>query len=149
MKCSVAMQCVLVSAVVVCLCTMAAAEEAENHLTAAFAWLEQTQDLESGSWGPDSVRDTSTVLQTVQLFPDSGIDVSAAQEYLSAQQPVSTDYLARKIMALSVAGQGVEQDVAELLLRRNSDGGFGFLDGYPSSCIDSLMALDALVLGRC
>ena len=41
---------------------------------------------------------------------------------------------------------GVEQDVVELLLRRNSDGGFGFLDGYPSSVIDSLMALDALVL---
>ena len=60
MKCSVAMQCVLVPAVVVCLCTLAAAEEADYHVTAAFAWLEQTQDFESGSWGPDSVRDTAT-----------------------------------------------------------------------------------------
>ena len=146
MKCSVAMQCVLVPALVVCLCTLAAAEEAEHYLTAAFAWLEQAQDLESGFWGPDPVRDTAAVLQTVQLFPDSGIDVSAAQEYLSAQQPVSSDYLARKIMALAGDAHGVEQDVAGLLLRQNSDGGFGFLDGYPSSVIDSILALDALVL---
>ena len=146
MKCSVAMQCVLVPAVVVCLCTLAAAEEAEHYLTAAFAWLEQAQDLESGFWGPDPVRDTAAVLQTVQLFPGSGIDVSAAQEYLSAQQPVSSDYLARKIMALAGDVHGVEQDVAELLLRQNSDGGFGFPDGYPSAIIDSIMALDALVL---
>jgi len=118
----------------------------DDYHTKALAWLTTQQDSGSGSWGPDSVLDTATVLQTALLFPGSGIDVSAAEEYLSAQQPVLTDYLARKIMALAGAGHEVEQDVADLLLRLNSDGGFGFQAGYPNSCIDSLMALDALVM---
>ncbi len=117
----------------------------DDYHTKALAWLTTQQDSGSGSWGPDSVLDTTAVLQTALLFPGSGIDVSAAEEYLSAQQPVSTDYLARKIMALTVAGHEVEQGVVELLLRLNSDGGFGFQAGYPSSCIDSLLALGALV----
>jgi choice-of-anchor A domain-containing protein len=120
------------------------AGDAAFQTAAALTWLEQAQDSASGAWGPDPVRDTALVLQAAQLYPGSGIDVSAAKTYLSAQEPVSNDYLARKIMALADDAHAVEQDVADLLLRQNSDGGFGFADGYPSTLIDTVLALAAL-----
>ena len=123
-----------------------AAAEPVHQIDTALSWIAQKQDPDSGSWGSDPVRDTAAVLHVVQLFPGSGIDVFAAGQYLSAQQPGASDYLARKIMALADDAHAVQQDVAELLLRQNSDGGFGFFEGYPSACVDSVIALDALVL---
>ncbi|MBM4309755.1 MAG: choice-of-anchor A family protein [Deltaproteobacteria bacterium] len=117
-----------------------------QQVTAALSWLEQAQDSFDGHWGPDPVLDTALVLQAAQLYLGSGLDISTAQSYLSAQQPIATDYLARKIMALADDAHAVHQDVDELLDQQNRDGGFGFSDGYPSSVIDSILALDGLVL---
>jgi len=136
-----------VCAACVALCMGSArADDAAQQVAAAFVWLDQAQDPGSGHWGPEPVRDTALVLQAAQLYPGSGLNISAAQGYLSAQQLVATDYLARKIMALADDAHAVHEDVAELLDLQNSDGGFGFSDGYPSSVIDSILALDGLVL---
>ncbi len=130
---------------VFCMVSASHADDYTQKLAVALEWLDKEQDPDSGLWGPESVRDTAAVLRAVSRFPDSGIDVQAARHYLSEQQPASTDCRAHKIIALADDAHAVDQDVAELLLRQNSDGGFGFSDGYPGSVIDSILALDALL----
>lgn len=110
------------------------------------AWL-RTQQQENGCWADvdqTAVRDTTETLAALGIFgADPGLDLGAA--WLNDVVPDSTDYLARRLEALALAGSPVTTRVNELFERQNADGGWGSTSFYQSNPTDTSLALRALV----
>jgi len=117
-------------------------------LGGAISWLELNQEP-SGLWGTGKnapFRDTEAVLLALSNAggdPSVIADGMVAADDLSAK---STDYLARKIMTYASVNDGeVSSDLLDSLADlQNSDGGWGYADGYSSNNMETSLALRAL-----
>jgi hypothetical protein len=115
-------------------------------LQAGLAWL-TTQSQPDGSYVTPTaiatpVQSTVEVLRTFQALEVSL--PAAAQAYLTAELFHNTEYLARKIIIQTAAGERATELVSVLLTHQNVDGGFGDLSGYHSTVLDTALALEAL-----
>ena len=91
------------------------------------------------------VQATSEALHALRAFGHlAHPTVSAARHFVLAETSSQTEYLARKIMSSGDAGDTVTALLESLLLHQNADGGFGDLEAYPSTVLDTAFALTAL-----
>jgi hypothetical protein len=112
-------------------------------------WL-ATQQTSNGSYtNATAVVDPfQSTAQTLLAFQSLGETtrpgIPAAVSFLGTQTNDNVRYLARAIEYQAQAGSNVAALVTTLLTHRNTDGGFGFQPGYPSTVLDSAYALQAL-----
>lgn len=109
-------------------------------------WLINNQK-DDGSWQDSqftAVRDTSTVLSALLDFSTAEQEYTRGTSWLAGEATANLDYLARKIDQLSKSGRDVSGPLAELLERRNADGGWGSNRNYTSNPTDTALALTAL-----
>ena len=103
----------------------------------------------------DSITSTNTMSSTIQSTTEaiatitlvkrtSQLDTTLANQYLNTVADMTTEILARKIIASSNLGQDVTVQTSELLDLQNPDGGFGEFGGYGSTVLDTSLALQAL-----
>ena len=81
------------------------------------------------------------VAQTLQLLGSAPASLLSS---IATESDTSTEYLARKIIALAAAKNDTSVLVAQLTSRINPDGGFGGAPGYTSNVLDTSLALVAL-----
>jgi|GEM_PF-5994989 len=114
-------------------------------------WL-VTQAIPDGSYTNAQAittpfQSTSEILQTFQLLGETNQPgIPAARVFINATSFNNTEYLSRKIIAESEAGNDVTALIIELLTHQNSDGGFGDLTGFASSALDTSFALEAFAI---
>jgi|GEM_PF-5299575 len=114
------------------------------------AWLLEHQNGD-GSWGENGAKVAATS-EVLQLLRNNNVQHSPhyarALSWLANKKTNSTDYLARKIIALETAGLNTAQMglVDELLLRRNSFGSWGTYEAEHPSIIDSSLAFQSLYI---
>lgn len=120
------------------------------HAVTGQAWL-STQSQLSGSYS--SSADIATELQStsesLRAFTVTGEttnpDITAAAQFIEAENYLSTEYLARQIISRLDQGLDATALVATLITHQNPDGGFGEMPGYESTRLDTAFALEALV----
>ncbi|RYY02297.1 MAG: hypothetical protein EOO53_11885 [Gammaproteobacteria bacterium] len=117
---------------------------------ASISWL-KTQQQGNGSFtSPSSSQFLSTteVIEASLLFGKSNqAFYTSALHYLNESEfDASTEGLSRRIVINYRNGVNTSSDVAELLLRKNRDGGFGSRVGYDSTVFDTAYASWALGL---
>ena len=69
---------------------------------------------------------------------------STLADAIAAETENNTEYVARQIIGLSLAGQSVAAQLSDLVSRQNGDGGFGGALDYASNPLDTTWALLAL-----
>jgi prenyltransferase beta subunit len=108
----------------------------------ARTWLEGEQ-LADGAFGDVTTRDTAASLAALGTDPSiADKDAAIALIVGGLDDDACHDDLARVVRALARSGDGQAPALgAELLLRRNSDGGFGYAPGYPSSPIETALSV--------
>jgi hypothetical protein len=88
---------------------------------------------------------TAETLRLWQATGETGKPViPAALQFLENENYGGSEYLARLILAKNAAGQSVTGLVDALLPRANADGGFGELEDYDGTALDTAFALQAL-----
>ncbi|MBI3729842.1 MAG: carboxypeptidase regulatory-like domain-containing protein [Burkholderiales bacterium] len=106
-------------------------------------WL-NTQILADGKLSSEAqsiatpLQARAEVAQTLQLLANTPGNLLTS---ISSESDASTEYLARKIIALSAAKNDTSALVAQLASRINADGGFGGAPGYASNVLDTSLAL--------
>jgi subtilase family serine protease/flagellar hook assembly protein FlgD/fibronectin type 3 domain-containing protein len=106
----------------------------------ALDWLLARQELD-GRWEDDprtTLRDTSVVVSSLEALGVPGEPLASGRAFLGAATPASVDGLSRVLPARTPSSPDA------LLALQNSDGGFGLALSYPSTALDTAMALEAL-----
>lgn len=110
------------------------------------AWL-QSQVQGDGTLSNDA-NSIATPLQShteaLQSFKLLSVIPTPLADGVAAEVEDSTEYLARKIIALSLAGRDVSVLAGQLASRQGEDGGFGGAAGYDGNPLDTAFALLAL-----
>lgn len=114
---------------------------------AAEAWL-KSKSNQDGSYSLSTdialpFQSTSETINALNLI-SSNTDISTAIQFLNNDSYQSSEYLSRKIVANLLMGNTVTPLVEDLLKLQNNDGGFGELQGYDSTALDTAFALIAL-----
>lgn len=123
--------------------------EVPSEINDAVTWLMDNQNG-NGSWLDSfftSERDTSEALIALNDFPAAGENLAVGLQWLSDIPSLNTDFLSRKIEALSQSAQAVTPFLDELLGRQNLDGGWGASAFYLTDPADTALALKSL--GEC
>jgi len=128
----------------ICWFVVAASAHASS-VSEGISWLQSNQDA-TGLWGTGTetrFRDSAVALELlVRLGADSSV-IGSGLRALRGEAATSTDYIARKSLAMSA--YGVDLSAASVLAnRQNSDGGWGYSTGYESDVLDASLALRAL-----
>ncbi|MCP3961613.1 MAG: hypothetical protein GY719_27550 [bacterium] len=116
------------------------------NLAEALAWLRGRQTAE-GYWEDHPgtrLRDTVVALATLSQLDPEFSRAADALSWLEQQQEASTDYLARAARDLSRFGVDAASLRAEIVARRNADGGWGVDVGHASDPLDTALVLGAL-----
>jgi len=124
-------------------------EGADASLNAALHWLELSQGAEGEVVNPlDIATDfqaTAEALTVFVLLDSSTADRPAALSSIqNAPQAMTTEGLARLLIALSETAQPFATQQIDLLSHQNRDGGFGEFEGYGGTALDTSLALLAL-----
>jgi len=124
-------------------------EGEDASLNAALHWLELSQDAEGVVVNPsDIATDFQATAEALTVFAllDSSIAnrPAALSSIQNASQAMTTEGLARLLIALSENTQPFTTQQTDLLSRQNSDGGFGEFEGYGGTALDTSLALLAL-----
>ncbi|HUU45086.1 MAG TPA: prenyltransferase/squalene oxidase repeat-containing protein [Acidobacteriota bacterium] len=111
-------------------------------------WLVANQDP-SGFWGVAGgtpLRDATVVVDLLARVGGEPSAINSATDAIFAANTSSHDYLARKIIALTAAGESLlAADLAETLAAaQNEDGSWGFAEGYAGSVLETALAVRAL-----
>lgn len=109
-------------------------------------WLVAQQNTD-GSWFEKERfvgRDTALAVNAINGFSSAIASHDLGIDWLQNNTHENTDYLARKIEALALAGTDTEALTNNLIARQNDDGGWGSADGYASNPMDTALALSAL-----
>ena len=131
---------------------------AHQEIDDGVAWLLANQNP-SGSWGDTElaeIRDTTVVADVLKKLRETGTGYTSAINFINIVSPPNNDYLARKTSVLSQEGIDVSPLVDELLSTQNLDewdntlpnypeGGWGAADDYSTNCLDTSLALDAVI----
>lgn len=123
----------------------------EPSIEDGMAWLINNQQKD-GSWKDaehTTARDTAEAVLTLKDFLIAEQSVSSGLQWLSDKSSLNTDYLSRKIEALSLSGHFFASFTEELCSRQNPDGGWGNNEHYVSNPTDTALALKALALLGC
>lgn len=117
--------------------------------TARADWLADRSQLDGSITGPadtaTAMQATSEAVRTLRMLGRSN-EVAAAELFIASEQYPGTEYLARRIVAVSESGSAVPPSLLnELFLRQNVDGGFGEHLGYESNPVDTAFALAAII----
>ena len=116
----------------------------------SLSWLKTQQGSNGSFTSPSSSQflSTSEVLETSVLLgkSDQAYYGSALRYLNDGEFDASTEGLARRIVINYRSGVNTSSDVAELLIRKNRDGGFGSRAGYDSTVFDTAYASWALGL---
>jgi len=116
------------------------------NIESGISWLSANQNPD-GSWGSNAdlaILDTSTVLDTFKSLNIGSPAYSNGVTWLSSQAPLSTDFISRRVISLSIAGVDVSSDLSALVNIRSSNGGWGGDADYSATIIDTALALQAL-----
>lgn len=126
--------------------TLVNAPGSTANVITALGWLRGKQ--QDGAWHDNPLtRLRDTVVATSALTDVGGGDsvrVDRAMAWLGAQSVTNTDYVARRIIALSA--KATEADWARLASAQNADGGWGVAPGYQSTPLDTALAATAAEL---
>jgi len=131
---------------------------AQQEIDDGVAWLLANQNP-SGSWGDPELtefRDTTVVAAALKKLRKTGTGYTSAINFIDIVSPPNNDYLGRKVSVLAQEGVDVSLLVDELLSTQNPDewdntlpnypeGGWGAADGYSTNCLDTSLALDAVI----
>jgi len=85
--------------------------------------------------------------ETAQTLSVLGTVPASVVARIDSTHDALTEYLARRVNVLAVAGQGATPPLADLMALRNADGGFGSGPGYSSDPLDTAFALHAMAQG--
>lgn len=114
------------------------------------SWLLANQNP-SGSWARSArleVLETTTVVNTLLVLGAASPQVTHALAWLTAQPTPSTDFLARKIITLTLLNQDVASLVdalkAQMISIPGLLPGWGLSDVYGRDPVDTALALEAL-----
>ncbi len=109
-------------------------------------WLVNNQQAD-GSWLDLShtvQRDTATTVFALKNFDSAQQYYASGLEWLNESTSANLDYLSRKIEAIAGSGADTVDLLGELLVKQNTDGGWGCNKGYLSNPLDASLALKAL-----
>ncbi len=120
----------------------------ESALTDGINWLVVNQDP-SGLWGTDKqtpFRDATVVVDILSTLSADSATVGAGLSAINSTLTNSTDYLARKIIAIASCNDGnVYSGTTDSLANmQNEDGGWGYQVAYGSNVLETALALRAL-----
>src|SRR5690349_8831267 len=112
-------------------------------VTRGLAWLQGQVQADGtlaneASSAATGLQNRAEAAQTFKLL--SAIPVSLAGA-IAAEADDNTEYLARRIVSLALAGRDPSTLVTALAARQSSDGGFGGGLGYDSNALDTAWAL--------
>lgn len=122
---------------------------AQADLAGGLQWLTATAQSDGSLVGATILatpfQATAESLRTFAAIGTSGSVTTAAQSFLANEPDHNTEYLARRIIAESDAGQNVSTLIIELLTHQDAtSGGFAGLTDYQPTVLDTAWALDAL-----
>ncbi len=109
-------------------------------------WLMNNQRID-GSWMDISqtiVRDTAETVNALNNFDIAQQNYLTGIQWLNAESSENTDYLSRKIQALTESGEDISGLINELISRQNTDGGWGSNKNYLSNPVDTSLVLKSL-----
>jgi hypothetical protein len=115
-------------------------------ISSGLTWLNSSQTT-TGNWrgvNTNEYYSTAAAMDAAYVLEPTSSTCSAAFTWLSGQVVSPTDYLARRIIALTRAGQDTAAEMEGLLLYRNSTGGWGINPGFDDGILDTALALQAL-----
>ncbi|MBI5184179.1 MAG: VCBS repeat-containing protein [Nitrospinae bacterium] len=113
-------------------------------------WLATQQNMNGGFGNTPaslttSVQSTAEVLKTYQALGEQARSpYGPALAFLNNNTEINTEYLSRKIMVNSPAGNDISLLVSALFTHQNPDSGFGGFPDYESAMLDTAFALKAL-----
>ncbi|MDX1430942.1 MAG: CARDB domain-containing protein [Gammaproteobacteria bacterium] len=110
------------------------------------AWLRAEQQS-AGFWQDrpgTRVRDTVVALESLSLLDPSFTRLDDGLDWLGAEVPESTDYLARQSETLSRFARDASAVFEILRERKNDDGAWGIAAGFESNPLDTALTLSAL-----
>jgi len=118
----------------------------DGSVSLGLAWLREHQQP-SGAWGDSDAtmaRDTRYALHAIrELGSDMVGPLGRGLAWFQATELNTTDGRAYRMSALRASG--LETPAETLLARQNSDGGWGFAEGYESNPFDTALAVRALL----
>jgi hypothetical protein len=113
-------------------------------------YLGNTQNGD-GSWGATptsltSVLHTTCVAMDALRFLGEGGNTPFlnGRDFLAGESPTVTELVARRMIALAGLGTDLSSELAEVLARQNTDGGWGADAGFDSNVLDTALAVRAL-----
>lgn len=115
------------------------------NINTGLEWLSNSQNAD-GSWGSYtglSVLDTTIVLDTLRYLSINNPAYTNGLAWLSNQSPLLTDFLAKKVKTLYMAGIDVSADLSALL-NKGAGGLWGGDVDYTNTVLDTAFALEAL-----
>ncbi|KQV54555.1 hypothetical protein ASD07_08540 [Duganella sp. Root336D2] len=114
----------------------------DTPLSRGLVWL-QAQVQPDGSLGGEAasiatpLQARSESLYTLKLLGAPAASQAPLRQALTAEQDLSTEYMARRAWALGYGGVAQPALIEELQKRQNSDGGYGGDGGYSSNIADT------------
>ncbi len=124
----------------------APARAQDTPLSRGLGWL-QAQVQPDGTLGGEAgsiatpLQARSETLYTLKLLGAPAASQAPLRQALSAEQDLSTEYMARRAWALGYGGVAQPALVEELQKRQNADGGYGGDGGYASNPTDTAWML--------
>ncbi len=120
-----------------------------QEINSAMHWLESSQGENGLIATPSEVstdfQATAEALVASKLLGSTSIDTTSAVEQLGdSPENLTTEYLARLLVALADLGESPVDIIQALISRQGEDGGFGDFRGYDSTPLDTAHALIAL-----
>src|SRR5260221_8408460 len=122
------------------------AQSLSPEVSRGLAWL-QGQVQANGSLANEAssvatgLQSRAEAAQTFKLLSTIPVSLTDA---IAGEPDDNTEYLARRIASLALAGRDSATLLSALAARQNSDGGFGGGPGYDSNALDTAWALIAL-----
>ncbi len=119
-------------------------------LTGAIPWLESQQNAD-GSWGEnDNIHYlmTANVVEALQSSNQYKAAYYAGIAWLENHQAANVDFISRKIASLSGRGNNLADDLNYLQTAKQdpTQNGWGLSGAYKSSALDTVLALNALII---
>jgi subtilase family serine protease/squalene cyclase len=112
---------------------------------AAIAFLAARRNADAGWYLIEiAVLDTTAVLDTFHILSRRDSATALAVLWILQRETPSSDFLARRLGSLYRFDNPSEIDLNLLLSRQRADGGWGAAEGFESTVLDTVIAIDAI-----